>query len=61
MLAVSAMGFGPATDAINVSFAVVVHALNLAVYAVMGTLGFVQEGISLTRLTAEVEGYRTTA
>lgn len=60
MLAMSAMGYGAATDPVNVSFAVVVHALNLALYAVMGTLGFVQEGISLNRLTREVEGYRAT-
>jgi glycosyltransferase 2 family protein len=55
MLALAAMGLGEPTDPVNVSFAVVVHALNLAVYAVMGTLGFVQEGISLGQLTAEAE------
>lgn len=61
MLAMSAVGYGAATDPTNISFGVVVHALNLGVYAVMGTLGFVQEGISLSQLTADVEGYRTTA
>jgi uncharacterized protein (TIRG00374 family) len=61
MLAVSAMGLGQPTDPVNVSFAVIVHALNLAVYAVMGTLGFIQEGITLGQLSARVEelDYRT--
>lgn len=57
MLAMSAMGYGEATDAVNVSFAVVVHASNLLLYAVMGTLGFMQEGISLGQLTAQVQDF----
>ncbi len=56
MLAVSASGYGPATEAVNVSFGVVVHLINLLVYAVMGSLGFVREGITLGQLAAEVEG-----
>ncbi len=55
MLAVSAMNQTQPTDAINVSFAVIVHGLNLAVYAVMGTLGFVQEGITLSQLSQRVQ------
>ncbi|MBZ0300772.1 MAG: lysylphosphatidylglycerol synthase domain-containing protein, partial [Anaerolineae bacterium] len=55
MLAVSAMGLGSPTDPANVSFGVVVHALNLLVYALMGTLGFIWEGITLGQLTAKVE------
>jgi hypothetical protein len=42
-----------------VSFAVVVHAVNLLLYAVMGTLGFMREGITLGQLTTEVLQYRT--
>lgn len=61
MLAVSAVGYGVATDPVNVSFAVVVHALNLLVYAVMGTIGFLQEGITLNQLTREVQRYQSTA
>lgn len=55
MLAVSAMNQNQPTDAVNVSFAVIVHGLNLAVYAVMGTAGFVQEGITLSQLTQRVQ------
>src|SRR5690606_30393219 len=51
----AARGLGEPTDPVNVSFAVIVHARNLAVYAVIGTLGFVQEGISLGQLTAGAE------
>jgi uncharacterized protein (TIRG00374 family) len=61
MLAVSAVGYGAATAPVNVSFAVVVHALNLFVYAVMGTIGFLQEGITLNQLTSEVQRMRSTA
>jgi uncharacterized protein (TIRG00374 family) len=61
MLAVSAFGYGAATDPVNVSFAVVVHALNLAIYAVMGIIGFLQEGVTLNQLSAEVQRYKSTA
>lgn len=61
MLALSAAGYGAATSPINVSFAVVVHALNLAIYAVMGTLGFMQEGVTLGQLSSEVQRHRSTA
>lgn len=60
MLAASAAGYGLATDPVNVSFAVIVHALNLVVYAVMGTIGFLQEGVTLSQLTSEVQQYKST-
>jgi hypothetical protein len=40
---------------------VVVHALNLAIYAVMGIIGFLQEGVTLNQLSAEVQRYKSTA
>lgn len=55
MLALSALGYGQPTDAINVSFAVVVHAVNLGLYALMGVIGFVHEGVSLDYLRTGVE------
>ncbi|GAB4518375.1 MAG: hypothetical protein OHK0046_25930 [Anaerolineae bacterium] len=49
LLALNALGYGePATVA--VAFAVTVHVVNLAVHAVTGVLGFVEEGISLQQL-----------
>lgn len=54
MLALSALGYGEPTAPMIVSFAVVVHAVNLLVYVVMGTLGFLQEGITLGQLTSNV-------
>ena len=54
MLALSALGYGEPTAPTIVSFAVVVHAVNLLLYVVMGTLGFMQEGISLGQLTSDV-------
>ena len=57
MLAVSAVGYGEPTDPVNVSFAVVVHATNLLLYAVVGVLGFMQEGISLGQLTSQVQDF----
>ncbi len=54
MLALSAMGYGdPATSSI-VSFAVVVHGLNLAVHSATGVYGLIREGVSLNQLTEGV-------
>lgn len=55
MLALSAMGYGDPTTAAIVSFAVVVHMLNLIVHAATGVYGLVQEGISLNQLSAGVQ------
>lgn len=60
MLALSALGYGDPTDSTLVSFAVVVHGLNLAVYAVMGVIGFVQEGITLGQLSSGVQRLQET-
>jgi uncharacterized protein (TIRG00374 family) len=54
MLALSAMGYGDPTGAILVSFAVVVHAVNLVVHSGMGIYGLIREGISLNQLSAGV-------
>ncbi len=61
ILALQASGYDePVVDYVQVvSFAVVVHALNLVLYAVMGTLGFMQESITLGQLTTEVLQQRT--
>lgn len=55
MLAVSALGYGAPTDPVLVSFAVVVHGVNLALYAVFGSLGTVQEGMTLGQLAQEAQ------
>jgi glycosyltransferase 2 family protein len=55
LLALQATGYGePATTA--GAFAILVHGVNLVVYAVFGVAGFVQEGISLEQLTHGVQG-----
>ena len=53
LLALQATGYGePASTAS--AFAILVHASNLLVYAVLGVLGFIQEGISLGQLSQGV-------
>src|SRR5690606_13652167 len=55
LLALQATGYGePASTAS--AFAILVHAANLVVYAVLGVLGFMQEGISLGQLSQGVKG-----
>lgn len=55
LLALGAMGYGePASTA--TAFAVVVHAVNLAMNALLGIIGFIQEGISLEQLSQGVRG-----
>jgi len=57
ILALQAMGYaGPYETA--VAFAIVVHGLNLGVVAVLGVIGFVQEGISLEQFSQGVRGMR---
>ncbi|MGQ9889557.1 MAG: lysylphosphatidylglycerol synthase transmembrane domain-containing protein [Aggregatilineales bacterium] len=55
MLALSALGYGEPTNPVLVSFAVVVHGINLALYAVFGGLGIVQEGMTLGQLAQEAQ------
>ncbi len=55
MLALSALGYGEPTSPALVSFAVVVHGVNLALYAAFGAVGIVREGITLGQLAREVE------
>jgi uncharacterized membrane protein YbhN (UPF0104 family) len=58
LLALQATGYGePASTAS--AFAILVHATNLVVYAVLGVLGFVQEGISLGQLSQGVKGMQS--
>lgn len=60
LLALGATGYGePASTAS--AFAILVHASNLLVYALMGVLGFVQEGISLGQLSQGVKGMQGNA
>ncbi len=54
MLALSAMGYGDPTNSGIVSFAMVVHGLNLGVHSATGVYGLIREGISLNQLTAGV-------
>ena len=56
-LALTVMGFAePRSTA--VAFAILVHGLNLAVHAVTGVIGFIQEGISLEQLSRGVQNMR---
>jgi len=55
ILALQALGYGqPASTA--GAFAVVVHGINLAVHAVTGVAGILQEGVTLEQLSAGVQG-----
>jgi uncharacterized protein (TIRG00374 family) len=59
LLSLSAMGYGePASRA--VAFALVVHASNLLMNAVLGVIGFIREGITLEQLSSGVRGLQTT-
>lgn len=58
VLALGALGYGePAATAVG--FALIVHFVNLGVNAVLGVIGFVQEGITLEQLSAGVRGLGT--
>jgi glycosyltransferase 2 family protein len=57
VLSLQAMGY-TASPETAVAFALVVHGLNLAVVAVLGALGFMQQGISLGQLSQGVRGLR---
>ncbi|MEO8606753.1 MAG: lysylphosphatidylglycerol synthase transmembrane domain-containing protein [Chloroflexota bacterium] len=57
LLALSAVGYGEPRDTAT-AFALVVHGLNLGLYAVMGIIGFIQEGISLGQLSRGVQEMR---
>jgi glycosyltransferase 2 family protein len=56
-LALSVMGFAEPRSA-AIAFAILVHGLNLAVHAVTGVIGFVQEGITLEQLSRGVQNMR---
>ena len=55
LLALQAMGYGEPPE-IATAFALVVHALNLGITAILGVIGFIQEGVSLEQLTQGVRG-----
>lgn len=55
VLSLSAMGYGVPFET-AVAFAVVLHALNLLVFGVLGVLGFVQEGVTLEQLSQGMRG-----
>ncbi|RMF78128.1 MAG: UPF0104 family protein [Chloroflexi bacterium] len=53
IVALEALGYGePASTAS--AFAVLVHGINLVLYALVGLIGFLQEGVSLNQLSAGV-------
>jgi uncharacterized membrane protein YbhN (UPF0104 family) len=53
VFALTAMGYGQPYET-ALAFAVVLHALNLIVFGVLGVAGFVQEGVSLEQLSQGV-------
>lgn len=55
LLALQATGYGEPSSTAS-AFAILVHGANLLVYAVLGVLGFVQEGITLGQLSRGVRG-----
>lgn len=55
MLALAATGYGSVTDPVVISFAVVLHAVNLGVYILLGGVGLVYEGITLGQLADGVQ------
>lgn len=57
LLALGATGYGEPAGTAS-AFAILVHGVNLMVYAIFGVIGFVQEGISLGQLTQGVQGMR---
>jgi len=57
LLALGAVGYGEPRDTAT-AFALVVHGLNLGLYALMGIIGFIQEGISLGQLSQGVREMR---
>jgi uncharacterized protein (TIRG00374 family) len=57
VLALGAVGYGDPRDTAS-AFAFAVHGLNLGLYALMGIIGFLQEGISLGQLSQSVQNMR---
>jgi uncharacterized protein (TIRG00374 family) len=53
VFALTAMGFGVPYET-ALAFAVLLHALNLLIFGILGVTGFVQEGVSLEQLTQGV-------
>ncbi len=58
MLALAAGGYGAATDAANVSLAITVHAINLLLYALTGTLGLLRENVTPSKLVRSLADFR---
>jgi uncharacterized protein (TIRG00374 family) len=56
VLAVTAMGYTDPSK--SAAFGVIVHAINLAIHAATGVIGFIQEGISLEELSRGVQDMR---
>ncbi len=57
VLALQAMNLNGTYETM-VAFAIVVHALNLGMSAILGVFGFIQEGISLEQLSEGMRGMR---
>lgn len=52
VLALNAMGFSDPSTA--TAFALLVHGVNLLIYAIVGVIGFIREGVSLEQLSTGV-------
>jgi uncharacterized protein (TIRG00374 family) len=55
VVSLTAMGFGAPFET-AVAFAVLLHALNLFLFGILGLLGFVQEGVTLEQLSQGMRG-----
>ncbi|MCC6615274.1 MAG: flippase-like domain-containing protein [Anaerolineae bacterium] len=53
LLALGALGYGQPVETAT-AFALVVHGLNLLLYAIMGAIGLAREGVTLAQLSREV-------
>ncbi len=58
MLALAAGGYGDPLDAPNVSLAITVHAINLLMYTLTGSLGLLREQVTPVRLVRSLQQFR---
>lgn len=58
LLALGASGYGEPASAAS-AFAILVHGVNLVVYAILGIVGFIQEGVSLEQLSQGVQRFKS--
>ena len=58
MLALAAGGYGDPLDAPNVSLAIAIHAINLLMYTLTGSLGLLREQVTPVRLVRSLQQFR---